>query len=492
MTSDNFIPHKNVPGPKREPTEKADNSGRVNTDTQFVADRQAIVNTITAYSFLIDEGRWEDWFALFSDDIEFVNTTPDLGTVVSRGKKAFRQIAEDRYIIPGKTSIAVRRHTMGNVHVVEQTATTAKVRTYMLISNVPAADKLQLLTTGTYNANLEKRGGRWVITRWYIEADAPLAPSKLPEGFSKSEFKWIPDPSTKLKDAVDGPVKGTVSLKNHPSTMPASSPLYSAVSVNKWTDSDFVLVDYVTDAKSAAAFLPEQVTTFSIPELPGYAPVKQVWAHYRDSTFGPYDELIVSIPCLYKGQMYLYVPLIYVTTDRALCSGREVGGWPKKLGAIKIEQFGSEFRVAFSRGGGQLASLSTKVGRKLFSTPLPANAPVTLPFPYHMTLPLPAPTGKPQESFPFPTMTLRLFPGVGSDRPQPALAELIGAEWRMAGEVYGCSDSTAEYYPSDDDPFYKLPIIRLLGSAYIRGDMTLALRDIKVLENLLDGKGNRR
>jgi len=486
MSSDKFVPHKNVPGAVRLPTEKADNSGKVNADPQFVADRQAIANTITAYSFLIDEGRWEDWFDLFSDDIEFVNTTPDLGTVISHGKKIFRQIAQDRYIEPGKTSIAVRRHTMGNVHVVEQTATTAKVRTYMLISNVPAADKLHLLTTGTYNANLEKRKDRWVITRWYIEADAPLSPSKLPEGFSESEFKWIPDPSTKLKDAVAGPTKGLVTLKNHPSATPASSPLYRTVSVNKWTDSDFVLVDYLTDAKSAAAFLPEQVTTFSIPELPGYAPVKQVWAHYRDSTFGPYDELIISIPCLYKGAMYLYVPLIYVTTDRALCSGREVGGWPKKIGDIRMEQSGNEYRLAFSRSGGQLASVSMKIGRKLFSTPLPANAPLTLPYPYDMTLPLPAPTGKPQESFPFPTMTVRLFPGVGSDNPPPALAELIGAEWRMAGDVYGGSDTTAAYYPSEDDPFYKLPIVRVLGSAYVQGRLTLASKDIKVVENLLN------
>jgi hypothetical protein len=82
-------------------------------------------------------------------------------------------------------------------------------------------------------------------------------------------------------------------------------------------------------------------------------------------------------------------------------------------------------------------------------------------------------------------MTVRLFPGVGSDNPPPALAELIGAEWRMSGDVYGGSDATAVYYPSDEDPFHKLPIIRVLGSAYLRGNMTLALKDIKVVENVL-------
>jgi hypothetical protein len=94
-------------------------------------------------------------------------------------QKVFREIFQVRY---GKASTAVRRHTQGNVHVAEQTATTAKVRAYMLISTVPDAEKLQVLTTGTYNAELQKREGRWVITRWYIEVDVPLAASSLPPG----------------------------------------------------------------------------------------------------------------------------------------------------------------------------------------------------------------------------------------------------------------------------------------------------------------------
>jgi 3-phenylpropionate/cinnamic acid dioxygenase small subunit len=120
----------------------ADNSGKLNTDPMFMADRQAIINHVMAYAFLIDESRWDEWFALFSDDIVFENTTTELGTVILKGMKAFKDLVNTPYIISGKTSKSVRRHTQGNVHVAAQTATTAKVRTYMLISNVPAADKL--------------------------------------------------------------------------------------------------------------------------------------------------------------------------------------------------------------------------------------------------------------------------------------------------------------------------------------------------------------
>jgi hypothetical protein len=191
MSNANFAAHENAPGPRRLHMEAADVSGKVNTDIQYIADRQTIVNTITAYSFCLDEGRWEEFFALFSEDVVFETTMPEAGTIITHGKKVFQEMVLERY---GKTSTAVRRHTQGNVHVAEQTATTAKVRTYMLISTVPAADKLQLLTTGTYNAELEKRKEQWVITRWYIEVDAPLARISMPEGLSKEEIQWIPDP----------------------------------------------------------------------------------------------------------------------------------------------------------------------------------------------------------------------------------------------------------------------------------------------------------
>ena len=64
--------------------------------------------------------------------------------------------------------------------------------------------------------------------------------------------------------------------------------------------------------------------------MPGYSLVKQIWAHYRESSVGPYNELIVFVPCRGQRGVYLYNPLVYVTTDEAMSSGREVGGYPKE------------------------------------------------------------------------------------------------------------------------------------------------------------------
>jgi len=477
-----FAPHKNVPGPVRLEMEKADNSGEVHTDPQFIADRQAIVNHLMAYAFLIDEGRWEDWFALFSDDILFETTVPELGTISLKGMEAFRELINERYIKPGKTSTAVRRHTMSNVHVAEQTETTAKVRTYMLITSVPKADKLVTKTTGTYNAELEKHDGKWIITRWYIEADVKLAPSKFPEG---SAVTYLPDPQLVIPDATPEPLPGEITLKGHPYSMPANGPLFNNTTQPwSWTDSDFVIVDYLTDARAAAKFLPEGATTFPIPDLDGFSAVKHIWANYRDSSFGPYRELIIAIPCLIDGAMYLYVPFIYVTTDAAMAGGREIGGWPKKIADIRMERAGNAYRLSFTRGSMELNATAT-VGHKIFSTPLPANEPVLLSYPQNMTLPLPPPTGSPQEAVPLPTMSLKLIPGVGSANPEPVVAQLIGSTWKLSGDFHGTGGVTMSMHPSEEDPIAQLPVLGILGATYAHGDMTLAVKEMKVLADWL-------
>jgi len=476
----------NAPGPARLEMAEANYSGNVHKDLQYVADRQAIVNHVLAYSYLIDEGRWEEWYNLFTDDLVFEATGPEIGTIILKGKKLLIDFTKHRYIIPsqGSTKETVRRHTMGNIHVVKQTADHAIVRSYMLISKVPHADKLKLLTTGTYNAELVKRNGKWKISRWYIECDAPLAPSRIPEG---KGVKYIPDPRLVIPGAKHGPVAGKLKLKTLPYAMPAIGSLYKLSNQWYWKDSDFVIIDYLTTAKAAAAFLPEGVTTLPIPELPGYSAVKHIWANYRESSVGPYKELIIAIPCLYKGKMWLYVPLIYVTTDRAMASGREIGGWPKKIADIRMERAGNSYRLNFKRHGMELNTTAT-VGFKLFSTPLPAKKKVELPYPQNMTFPLPKPTDKEQKAIPLPTLTLKFIPGVGSRHPKPVVLQMIGAPWMLSGDFAQVEGAAISMHPTAEDPIAKLPVLKVLGGEFAHGNMTLSVAEMKVLEDFLKQK----
>jgi 3-phenylpropionate/cinnamic acid dioxygenase small subunit len=152
-----------------------------------------VLNHVTAYSFLIDEGRWDAWYALFSDDIVFESTVPCFGTIQARGRAAFEEFVNMRFRPPGsELSSMIHRHHMGNIHVCEQSETMARVRTYMLVTDVPEEGGFKPLTSGTYNMTLEKRDNRWLITRCYIEVDAPVKKSTIPDG-AAGTMEFTPD-----------------------------------------------------------------------------------------------------------------------------------------------------------------------------------------------------------------------------------------------------------------------------------------------------------
>jgi len=191
---------KRIPGPTRLPMPLPDISGKVNTDPQFIADRIAILNHVSAYSYLFDEQRFDEWYDLFSDDVVFESTVPCFGTIRAKGKKAFKAFVDMRYRGPGsEKNTTMRRHTQGNFHVAKQTKDTAEVRTYMFISAAPIAGELKMLTSGTYSAILKKRNDRWTITRWYVETDVPVRSSAIPEGAVSKNIEFIPDTRAECK-----------------------------------------------------------------------------------------------------------------------------------------------------------------------------------------------------------------------------------------------------------------------------------------------------
>ena len=61
---------------------------------------------------------------------------------------------------------------------------------------------------------------------------------------------------------------------------------------------------------------------------------------------------------------------------------------------------------------------------------------MVLPFPFNMSFPLPPPSGKPQDFVPLPMTSLRIIPGFGKKNPDPALAQLILANWQLYGTFY--------------------------------------------------------
>ncbi len=286
---------------------------------------------------------------------------------------------------------------------------------------------------------------------------------------------------------IEPGLKGTLSPEDYTKgPMPHWGPTYPAKMPYHYRDVDMIIVAFATDADKAAALIPKELDLIKIAALPGQAAANLVFAKYRENDeIGPYTEMIVNIPVLYKGQLYLYVPAIYVDNDAALTAGREFGGYPKKMAQITMRNYGNLFLSHMSRGSMQektadpnfsdVASSSVTKGGKLFSVPLPADKMPQLPFPYSLLLPLPPATGKPQD-FVLPTMGLRRIPGIGpgADGAKGAeLLQLVGSPWNVTkAEIFVGENVSMELYPSKEDPIGQfLPFNSVLGAYILRGDL---------------------
>jgi acetoacetate decarboxylase len=262
-------------------------------------------------------------------------------------------------------------------------------------------------------------------------------------------------------------------------------PMFGPKDVWKWLDIDVVLIDYTTDAAAAAEVLPTECNLVGIPMAPGQSAVKLMWANYRGGTLPPYYEVVQSIPCVYKGELFLYVYQIWVTTDSAMTAGRDLAGYPKKLADIGLDCFGKTWMGHLDRPkGNRIASFTFKETGKMVSMPLPADRKPTFPFPYNLTLPLPEPTGKPQP-LPFKTMCTRsiLNPQWELEkRTNWALAQLCHSTWTLEKGKLSAGDATIALQPSDLDPVHNLPVNMVSDAMLFKGDMYL-LR-IGILQDL--------
>jgi acetoacetate decarboxylase len=274
-------------------------------------------------------------------------------------------------------------------------------------------------------------------------------------------------------------LQGKLTKETFGPSMPSYAPLYPSFGRDGWwwTDIDVVLIDYLTDAKAAAEWLPAECNLIGIPMAPGQSAVKMLFANYRGGTLAPYREVIQNIPCLYKGELYLYVCQIWVDTDSAMASGRELGGFPKKIAKMAIDWHGELGTGYLERSqerpmdsGNRIASYTFKKTGKMLSLPLPADRKPTFPFPYNLTLPLPEPTGKPQ-GLPFSTLSTRFIGNIGSEKNSWALSQLNGLVWTLhKGELWA-GDASLAFRASDDDPLYKLPVNQILDAMVFYGDM---------------------
>lgn len=243
--------------------------------------------------------------------------------------------------------------------------------------------------------------------------------------------------------------QGRLSLQRCGYAMPADAPAYQRPPFY-YRGARSIAVAFETDAEAALDVLPVPLG------LSEPATAVLSFYEYPWSTFGPYNEAILSLTVEYKGRPLIYIQQIAVTTEPPMLGGREIWGFPKKLAAIGFQ---SERDMIFG-------TLERPAGLRLASAVVRPERPAAQ-----------------VHAAPRPAVSLRLIPSPEQRAERPSCAELIECEaeqklieaWEGKGSI-----SFAER--SSLDPWDRFPIRRVLSASYMLYDMTLGFG--KVIDHL--------
>lgn len=200
---------------------------------------------------------------------------------------------------------------------------------------------------------------------------------------------------------------------------------------------EMMFITYRTDPDAALAWLPEPL------ELDEPALATVIIAHYGRSTFGPYNEAMLSIRARLDGKLYSYYPALFTDNEAPLIGGREIWGFAKKLARVEVRH---ESEV-------MMGLVERPTGNRLLTATMRNVTPVAT------------------EDFALtPSISLKMIP-CATDSAGPALAQLIGSELALKPHIgsNGLPDiwtgpGSVHYdTPSEIDPWYKLPVLECVG-----------------------------
>jgi acetoacetate decarboxylase len=201
-----------------------------------------------------------------------------------------------------------------------------------------------------------------------------------------------------------------------------------------YEDTRIMLFPYLTRAAQAAALLPAPLELVTVDPDGTLALASMLFAKYPFSTVGAYNEVGQNLAVTYKGQPGTYAVRLHVTNDQAMVAGREIGGFPKRLGDI-----------TFDEGAIVSSMLECPAGIPVCSAELTPIQPV----PWLTALPM---------TF----FALRVLPNPADPR-TPSICELVKSDWLLEeGTFWSARGMTTLTGASASNPYHALPIVELL------------------------------
>jgi acetoacetate decarboxylase len=244
---------------------------------------------------------------------------------------------------------------------------------------------------------------------------------------------------------------------------------YEEILRNKKESSDFfdaemISVVWETTPESIEKLLPS-------PLKPAAKPLAMAFVgNYPATNFSlPYLESALFVRASFEGQESFYCLAMPVTDDMAMAGGREIWGYPKKMANISLKREGDAVEGATERHGIQFMKIKAELTGNINENSAMDEL-LSLGF-------------NPQGEY-----SATAFNFIHSPSPIEGEAfhhspRLIQGETIFRPKTFIFGEAEVELTPSEHDPWYDVPVKRILGGFYSVGDNSM-LTPGKMLANV--------
>jgi acetoacetate decarboxylase len=232
---------------------------------------------------------------------------------------------------------------------------------------------------------------------------------------------------------------GRLTLEKMGYSMPVDAPAYQAPPYH-YRNVQAIAVAFETDPEAALAAIPAALELVE----PATATLSFYW--YPFTTFGPYNEAIISLNVAHKGKPLTLIQQIMVDTEPPMLAGREIWGFPKKLATIAFRR---ERDMIFG-------TLERPAGIRLASAIVRPEQPLK-----------PVPPG-------VTAVSLRIIPAADGNLREPRVAEIV--ETPTTTEVHHAWQGTGSVAFAEHsalDPWDRFPVRKIVSATYLEYDMYL-------------------
>jgi acetoacetate decarboxylase len=206
-------------------------------------------------------------------------------------------------------------------------------------------------------------------------------------------------------------------------------------------DAEVITVVYETKPEIIERLLPPPLEPFEMPLVRAYI------ANFPRTNFGIiYREGALFLVCKYKEEIGLYTLSMPVDNDMAMVLGREIFGYPKKVGTIHFEKKGKDVHGWVERNGVRFVEIEAKTGIKIpekqaIKHGLGPSKSVGSAFNF--------------KHFPAPDMS-------GFDYKPRLTRNPVDVERITLLNA----NATIEFQPSKDDPWHEVEVVKMIGAFY--------------------------